>query len=96
MTENDTRAINEIANILNEHEQWSSDEIEAVAAVLDAVRPKPVQSAGVDWPVNGPGLDWQGSRYVVPTDGQGACILSEADILAGRDDDCSTHGHEDA
>lgn len=25
----------------------------------------------------------------------GACILDEADILAGRDDDCSTHEHED-
>ena len=26
---------------------------------------------------------------------QGACILSEADILAGRDEDCTQHEHED-
>lgn len=36
--------------------------------------------------------DDRGNLWEAPEDG--ACILSEAAILAGRDDDCSTHDHE--
>lgn len=37
-----------------------------------------------------------GETEVLAQDPQGACILTEADILAGRDDDCTTHDHEES
>lgn len=39
-------------------------------------------------------ITWQ-TAYVHDGDA-GACILTEADILAGRDDDCTLHDHEDS
>jgi len=57
----DTKAINEIASILNENEDWSTDELDAIAKVLDLVRSR----VNGKWD-NGQGLVWQAGHYHDP------------------------------
>lgn len=67
MTHLDTMAVDTIAGIMNEHKQWSADELDAIAAVLDAVRAK----QGQNWGLTGPELVWKDQRYIAPPEGTG-------------------------
>lgn len=59
----DTIAVNTIALVLNENEQWSSDEIELVAEVVTRVRGK----SGPNWNVTGPTFLWRGGSCTMET-----------------------------
>ena len=59
----DTQAVDTIVDIMNENEEWSADELDAIAAVLDAVRAR----EGGNWKVTGPILEWRDGRYVTPS-----------------------------
>lgn len=59
----DTKAIDTIAEIMSEPQDWSADTLDAIAEVLDAVRPKDHDEEGRSAWKHGVPLVWLGGRY---------------------------------